>query len=322
MMLNHYLYWQNGVVNSFSYGSRVSFSSLQVKFYNPMLPPGEPIHTWKSVVNYQMSRIPPQLPLLKKNQKYQVTLFGEIEPVNSVAIKLSFFDYFGHYLDCIYIKNEKGTFIYPEEAYNYELSLISLGNKSLIFNAISLKELTEDTTETSRLEGGILDNNVRELSLLFAENPLEDANEIESIFDDIPTNLIIIDDSVAFNSVYTESHFSNILCNTFSKKEFDQINLIGYGPNGNFAALYYANLLSADMVYISSSIPKQLLIGEFKKRSQLSTEEVDKIWKQQFESDNVTIYSKNSTFRDLPPLVYPLYSIRRTLSRCPLFMRK
>lgn len=315
MTLKNYIYWTDGALDTFVYGSKIAFSPYRVSFENPLLPPGETIKCWQSIVNFQAVRTTPTLPLLSKGHTYHLTLFGQMTPARSVAIKVSFFDYFGKSIDQVYIKDSAGTFTYPKEAYRYDIALISLGNQSLTFQALLLQEIASETEPKSAFEPSAGEHQA-DLTLIFAENPFEDADKIEHLLGQDAHNLVVVDDSEAFQSVYTDQAFSDLLCTSFQPSLSQRLSLVGYGNHGNFAALYYANLLSAKQVYISSELPRDLFFGEFKERTQLSSATLENLWEQQRKS-NVTIYATKAP--DADQLISDLYYPRRVLAQCPLF---
>ena len=78
------IYWGE-VRGTYMYGSTVSYyPDKSVRLFNPLLPSGEILKTWLSSVNYQAARTQPQLPLLKRNQEYQLSL------VLIVSLKMGF----------------------------------------------------------------------------------------------------------------------------------------------------------------------------------------------------------------------------------------
>ena len=88
------------VGGTYTYGSTVSyFPDKSVRLYNPLLPSGEILKTWFSSVNYQAARTQPQLPLLKRNQEYQLSLAFDCQPENGVYTKITFFDRYGDILE-------------------------------------------------------------------------------------------------------------------------------------------------------------------------------------------------------------------------------
>ena len=77
----------------------ILFPDKSVRLYNPLLPSGEILKTWFSSVNYQAARTQPQLPLLKRNQEYQLSLAFDCQPENGVYTKITFFDRYGDILE-------------------------------------------------------------------------------------------------------------------------------------------------------------------------------------------------------------------------------
>ena len=118
------------VGGTYMYGSTVSyFPDKSVRLYNPLLP------------SYQAARTQPQLPLLKRNQKYQLSLVFDCQPENGVYTKITFFDRYGDILEEKVEKVKDFIFTYPEDSYTYQVSLLSAGFETLTFYHFSIKKI-------------------------------------------------------------------------------------------------------------------------------------------------------------------------------------
>ena len=124
------------------YGSKVTYHQDQhISLYNPLVSAGEILKTWLSIVNYQAHRTQPSLPLLKRKQDYQLCMNLDCTPKNSVYIRISFFDRYGDVIEEKIEKTKVFDFTYPEDAYTYQVSLLSAGFESLDFYYFSIKEM-------------------------------------------------------------------------------------------------------------------------------------------------------------------------------------
>ncbi|WP_314434322.1 accessory Sec system protein Asp3 [uncultured Streptococcus sp.] len=136
-----YIHWgETG--GTYMYGTNVSYSpDKSVRLYNPLLASGEILKTWFSSVNYQAARTQPQLPLLQRNQEYQLSLVFDCWPENGMYTKITFLDRYGDILEEKIEKVKDFVFTYPEESYTYQISLLAAGFESLTFYHFSIKEI-------------------------------------------------------------------------------------------------------------------------------------------------------------------------------------
>ncbi len=88
----------------------------------------------------QGSRSQPSLPLLKGNHRYQFTMNMTCYPENSIYIKLVFLDRYEEVLEEKVEETLSFSFVYPEDAYTYKVSLVTAGFESLDFYSFSIKE--------------------------------------------------------------------------------------------------------------------------------------------------------------------------------------
>ena len=122
---------------TYMYGTRLQFwKDGHISLSNPLLAPGEVLKSWFSSSNYQGSRSQPSLPLLKGNHRYQFTMNMTCYPENSIYIKLFFLDRYEEVLE----ETLSFSFVYPEDAYTYKVSLVTAGFESLDFYSFSIKE--------------------------------------------------------------------------------------------------------------------------------------------------------------------------------------
>ena len=126
---------------TYMYGTCLQFwKDGHISLSNPLLAPGEVLKSWFSSSNYQGSRSQPSLPLLKGNHLYQFTMNMTCYPENSIYIKLVFLDRYEEVLEEKVEETLSFSFVYPEDAYTYKVSLVTAGFESLDFYSFSIKE--------------------------------------------------------------------------------------------------------------------------------------------------------------------------------------
>ena len=126
---------------TYMYGTRLQFwKDGHISLSNPLLAPGEVLKSWFSSSNYQGSRSHPSLPLLNGNHRYQFTMNMTCYPENSIYIKLVFLDRYEEVLEEKVEETLSFSFVYPEDAYTYKVSLVTAGFESLDFYSFSIKE--------------------------------------------------------------------------------------------------------------------------------------------------------------------------------------
>ena len=66
-----------------------------VQFQNPLMPSGQVLKTWHSQTNFGATRQIPSLPLLKREQDYELVITMEATPAHTVMVEIVFKDRFG-----------------------------------------------------------------------------------------------------------------------------------------------------------------------------------------------------------------------------------
>ena len=133
------------VGGTFMYGTRVIYHSNQhVSLYNPLLTSGEILRSWSSSLNYQEARSQVSLPLLKRGHDYQMCMNFDCQPEQGLYIKIRFFDRYETVIEEKVEKVKQFMFTYPQEAYTYEVSLLSAGFESLDFYDFYIEEMNRD----------------------------------------------------------------------------------------------------------------------------------------------------------------------------------
>jgi accessory Sec system protein Asp3 len=119
-----------------------------------MMSVGGKIKTWHSHSTYAESRISPMLPLLTRNQTYQISLFLEANPHNNFQVAVTFYDKFNQEIATHYFDTLAFVLTYPQDAVNYDISLINNKHDVLIFYFMVITEVSPEeagnTCEMSR----------------------------------------------------------------------------------------------------------------------------------------------------------------------------
>ena len=133
---NSQIQWGTNV-RSYMFGSQIEHHpDGSVNFSNPLIASGTEIH--------QASRKQPSLPLLKKGYIYRLESQFTTVPEGTVYLKLSFLNRYGEEVKQMIEKKQSFTFVYPHEAYNYSISLLSAGMVELDFKGMTITEVGEE----------------------------------------------------------------------------------------------------------------------------------------------------------------------------------
>ena len=132
---------------TFLYGSTIRFYKRDhVYFENRLMVSGQCIHEWGSSWNFQGYRTLPALPLLKRGEIYLLKASMELEPVESVYLKIIFLDRYEKEIEVKISKSQEMEFQYPKEAYTYRIQLLSAGINEMNFHylTLTLKDKKDD----------------------------------------------------------------------------------------------------------------------------------------------------------------------------------
>lgn len=139
---NTKIYWGNLSSSSYFFGSTIKdLSDKSVYYENVMIPSAQILKRWDSLSFYQGARQVPTLPLLKKNHYYEIKIDMDVVPQRTVFLELVFKDRFGVTLESEMIKDSRGEFRYPKDAYSYQICLLSAGLENFHFKSIEIKEM-------------------------------------------------------------------------------------------------------------------------------------------------------------------------------------
>lgn len=130
-----------GEQETYLYGTMFEIHpDASITFDNPLLPPGEIIHTWYSLGNYQANRQVTPLPLLMRNHVYSIQASMQETPEPGVFLKVIFYDRYEDEIGTEVSKTQTLQFTYPADAYSYKIQLISAGMQQLEFQLLTLRE--------------------------------------------------------------------------------------------------------------------------------------------------------------------------------------
>lgn len=237
--VNTLIYWKNYGTNSYLYGTTLRFNqnSKEVYYKNIMANPGITLHSWYSQVNFQATRIAPQLPLLQHGKNYKIIVKAQVRPRNTLYLRINYYDIYDKILGYDIIKNLKGEFTYPKNSFKYTIELFSAGLSELTFSHLYIGEL-ENNYEKLTLNNIEEDSNI--LNIIFVENSLNSLPEILKEKYSCFSNVLLVND---FNENLLISYLQENI-------NWQEIKLIGYTENTNKKALYYLKIFENAKAYI------------------------------------------------------------------------
>lgn len=139
--------WDSNNSKTYTYGATINILENVIHYRNPMMAQAVKIHTWYSETSFSEFRFSPTLPLLKGGHRYALYSMYQAYPENSIFIQVDFFDIYGVKIDTIINQNRTIFFNFPEEATNYQISLVNSSNEKIVFEQLLIFESgTENTT--------------------------------------------------------------------------------------------------------------------------------------------------------------------------------
>ncbi|MBS1008895.1 accessory Sec system protein Asp3 [Leuconostoc suionicum] len=139
--------WDSNNSKTYTYGATINIIENLIHYRNPMMAQAVKIHTWYSETSFSEFRFSPTLPLLKGGHRYALYSKYQAYPENSIFIQLDFYDIYGMKIDSIINQNRTIFFNFPEEATNYQISLVNSSNEKIVFEQLLIFESdTENTT--------------------------------------------------------------------------------------------------------------------------------------------------------------------------------
>lgn len=248
------IYWGNSSAKTCMYGTDLTYlADDYVVFKNEMLPSSTTIHEWTSKANYQVERLPLQLPILKEGCFYQLDWKMETVPENTAYFTIDCFDYSNRLIDTIICSGNHRTFLYPERAYYYKVKLVSAGCRELVFHQFSLSENGEMSSVTCSVSPLLYEEvGQKELNVLFRENIYDSPESLGEILKQVG-NIRVITSVFKDARLYMDEDcrltVESLLDKAFQEKR--RVRLIGYGPISNIAALFYQKYYPEARAYIT-----------------------------------------------------------------------
>ena len=124
------IYWGDTVLADYLWGSTIQATDQgSVQFQNPLMPSGQVLKTWHSQTNFGATRQIPSLPLLKREQDYELVITMEATPAHTVMVEIVFKDR------------------YPDQAYAYEVRLLSAGLQEFTFHYFTIQPISSEGAE-------------------------------------------------------------------------------------------------------------------------------------------------------------------------------
>lgn len=313
------IYWDNGGKDSYLHGSYITFKGKRVLFENRLLPSGNAIKTWHSQTNFQAHRVNPGLPLLQRGQVYYLTFKGKAVPEESIYLKVTFFNRFNEVLSFVILKDGDNRFTYPLDAYTYQVELMNAGNQRLLFEALLLASEEVENGVDGGLDEAFSFEADAPFNLVFLENPTQLVELKQQLAFVKLGNYLPVGDIEGHLDYYVAPDYIATLTEKVQKMASGRlIRLIGYGPIGNFAALYYHRLLDKSVVYITAS---QFALTTYEKIIGTSNPDLHQQVHRLFEEDkyheSVHLYGSRDSLGEEFQLVSPIMSRVELLEQLP-----
>lgn len=139
---DRHLYW--GPLSSVDYlwGSVIErLAEDQIRFTNPLMPSGQVLKSWKSLTSYRMA---PSLPLLQRGRTYVVEVQMTSRPAHTVMLEVVCQDRFGKIVDRQVSTEGQVKLVYPEQAYSYQVRLLSAGMQEFTFRYFTISPISSE----------------------------------------------------------------------------------------------------------------------------------------------------------------------------------
>ncbi|KRM71831.1 accessory Sec system protein Asp3 [Lacticaseibacillus brantae] len=132
-MLN-LIFWPRTTADTYNYGTTMSFAAdKSVQYSNQLMPPGEPMHTWKSLTGNENGQGYIGLPLLQHGVEYYwESTISDLK--GKIQTQVLFYDEDDAEVDRVILEDGKGTFVYPEGAQSYTIVLVNIHHQQFTFH--------------------------------------------------------------------------------------------------------------------------------------------------------------------------------------------
>ena len=139
------IYWGDLVLADYLWGSTIQATAQGgVQFQNSLMPSGQVLKTWYSQTNFGKNRQILSLPLLKREQEYELVITMEATPSHTVMVEIIFKDRFGEIVGRRVTAEGRLSFTYPDQAYVYEVRLLSAGLQEFTFHYFTIQPISSE----------------------------------------------------------------------------------------------------------------------------------------------------------------------------------
>lgn len=159
------VYWES-MLDTYMFGSNLKVAkNNHVEFVNRLMPSGKIITAWHSSSSYQATKQVPKLPILTNGQRYRINVRAGFNPINSVIIRIVFYDVQGEKIKKIDFRAKTKDFVFPENAVSYDIELVNSGNISISFDRLEIcnskfsQNVTKDIWIHDKINSSLHPNN-------------------------------------------------------------------------------------------------------------------------------------------------------------------
>lgn len=250
----HQIFWGEKTAATFLYGSTIQFlKNKRVIFKNLYMAPSLVIKEWQSQQNFQGTRQVTTLPNLKTGQTYRINVIADVIPLNTMHIKMSFYDYSNECIDFIISTTHTFEVLIPNNTYAYTMQLINAGCYTIDFTKIEVSSIEQELQKVKFNEWLNINANKKEVTILFVESPDEhmvfDSYKLENIL------LILCQDKEQAKKLLSSEHHvwlkSKILEINKLCHKVEKINFVGYGAFSNLLVLAHSSFFDNSCCHIT-----------------------------------------------------------------------
>lgn len=139
------VYWDEYASDAYLYGTEIVFHAKDdVEFRNLLMPPGTVIKTWYAMVNYQVGRIEPTLPIIDGEGHYRIAVNIESDEPDGIFLRLVFRGKNGEEAGSLIVDQPEMELRCPIKAYSYEAQLICAGAHHFHFHSFTITETLKE----------------------------------------------------------------------------------------------------------------------------------------------------------------------------------
>lgn len=138
MKNNYEVYWNHIDKSTFMYGTQLQLNRHSLQFENYQIPAGIVIHVWHMKTSFYNDRVHPSLPVLSRNELYDISFNYECEPEQGIYFIIECYKKNDELVDTFIIKDKEYSFIYPDNADYYQIKMMSASVNTLNFDAMIL----------------------------------------------------------------------------------------------------------------------------------------------------------------------------------------